>query len=73
MFHQDRHILTGLSTLEDQDRHFENALKRRLPVFTEGYEALRNWWIEKHGPNDLTPLLSEMKEMRLNSVWTSWS
>jgi len=65
----DAHVLAGLATPDEQDRHFATALATGgLPVFSDGLQALAGWASEP------PPLLAEVLASGLipGAAWSSW-
>lgn len=67
----DSHVLAGLYEPERKDYHFSHALELGLPVFSEGFRYLREWYVQED--LQLPPRLTEPADRLVTtSPWTAW-
>ena len=65
----DSHILAGLAEPGHRAEHFANALGRGLPLFSDGFRALFDWY-----QGNLPPIFVAAGDGLLPaSTWTAWT
>jgi len=65
----DSHILAGLAQPERKKEHFDNALELGLPLFLEGFGALRDYY----GQNLPERYAIVQHTLLVGSPWTAWT
>jgi hypothetical protein len=76
----DSHILAALCQPEQRAAHFARALERGLPVFTEGFRALRDYVRSLPEPEQAVTGTDDLRSwgaeadrgMLAASTWTAW-
>lgn len=64
----DAHILAGLCEPAQQEAHFQRAMKRGLPLFSQGLRAL-----QRHGSRIENPrFAAASRSLFPGSLWTAW-
>jgi hypothetical protein len=66
----DTHVLAGLCNPEHSAEYFGRALDVGLPVFSEGFHALANWFARRDA--ELPPAMLEPSRGLIASPWTAW-
>jgi hypothetical protein len=67
----DAHVLAALCDPDNRDQHFKQAMKRGIPLFTEGFRALIDHYRQKPGLMDVG-MWHAQRTLATGSAFSAW-